>query len=253
MVFKKHPVLFSAFLGVLLGGSVWLNFRLFNQAKHYYIELNATRLDPVGLNHYPTNATPIDSQTLRVVLLGDSRAASWILPTDSGYQVINRGIPSQTTTQTIARFASHVRPLNPDVVVLQVGVNDLKTIALFPERRDEIVANCKANIQRIVQEAERAGAVVILTTIFPVGEIPLERKPFWSDAIAEALQTVNAEIKTLADKQTIVLDTFPILADPQGVMLPQYSVDELHLNESGYTALNQELLKIIRSLQPSSK
>jgi len=247
---SKLFILLGTLLFTMLSGSVLLNVLLFNQAKKYYFELNETRLDPVGLGSYPvdSHSVPAPNQS-RVVFWGDSRAASWIPPTMTGYEFINRGIASQTSVQTIARFASHVRPLKPDVVVIQVGVNDLKTIALFPERRAAIVENCKANIKRMVEEARSLGAVVILATIFPAGEIPLERKPFWSDEITAAIQDVNAYITTLADDQILILDAFPILADRQGVMLSQYSADELHLNEQGYAALNQELIKLLQSIK----
>jgi lysophospholipase L1-like esterase len=249
----KYYLLFSSVLCTLLGCSVFLNFRLYHQAKQYYFELNETRLDPVGIRYYPPQSNQIThAQSLRVVLLGDSRAAGWHLPNLDGYGLINRGIGSQTSVQTVARFSAHVQPLNPDVVVIQVGINDLKTVALFPQRRDEIVANCKANIQQIVQASKQSGARVILTTIFPVGDVPLERRPFWSDAIATAIQEVNAYILTLADEQTIVFDTFALLTNPQGVMRPEYSKDELHLNHRGYTVLNQTLIPLLDST-PSVK
>lgn len=247
---SKLLMLLSALLFTILSGSIFLNFLLFHQAKKYYFELNETRLEPIGLGYYPVAPHKIpDTDQFRVIFFGDSRAASWIAPAITGYEFINRGIASQTSVQVLARFSAHVRPLKPDVVVIQVGVNDLKTISLFPGRRAAIIANCKANIKRLVEESRRLGAVVILTTVFPTGEIPLERKPFWSNENTEAIQDVNAYIKTLADDQIIVFDTFSILVDRQGVMMSQYSADELHLNEQGYTALNQEFVKLLYSIK----
>jgi lysophospholipase L1-like esterase len=234
---------------ILLGCSLLVNFLLYDKAKQYYIELNQTRLDPVGVSYYTQNFQQVDNPTKsRIVFFGDSRAASWLSPQMAGYELINRGIPSQTSIQTIERFPAHVRPLKPNIVVIQVGVNDLKTIALFPERKQEIIANCQANIHRIVRETKSLGAVAIVTTIFPVGEVPLERKSFWSDEIAIAITQVNTYIATLADDKTIVFDTVPILADSQGMMLDKYSLDELHLNPQGYAALNQGLMSQISKL-----
>lgn len=233
----------------LLGSSVFINFLLYNRAKQYYFELNKTRLDPVGLSYYTQNIQQAANSTkFRIVFFGDSRAASWISPQIEGYEFINRGISSQTSIQTIERFSAHVRPLKPNIVVIQVGVNDLKTIALFPERKQEIIANCQANINRIVRETQSLGAVAIVTTIFPVGEVPLERKSFWSDDIAVAIKEVNTYIATLADEKTIVFDTFPLLADDRGMMLSQYRLDELHLNSQGYALLDRELVKQIGKL-----
>jgi lysophospholipase L1-like esterase len=233
----------------LLGSSIFINFLLYSRAKQYYFELNQTRLDPLGLDYYAQNLQQVANPTkARVVLFGDSRAASWLSPEIDGYEFINRGIPSQTSIQTIERFSAHVRPLKPNIVVIQVGVNDLKTIALFPERKQEIIANCQANIKRLVGETRSLGAIAIVTTIFPVGEVPLERKPFWSDDIAVAVKQVNTYIATLADDKTTVFDTFSLLANDRGMMLDKYRSDELHLNPQGYAVLDRELVKQIGKL-----
>jgi lysophospholipase L1-like esterase len=255
MTFGKRYILLTSFVLLLLGGSIALNFILYNQAKKYYLELNQTRLDPLGLSSYPADAqenTP--ARPFRVIFFGDSRAASWPDPTAvpsslSEVEFLNRGIASQTSIQTLQRFSSHVGSLKPKVIVIQVGVNDLKAIALFPERKTEIVTHCQANIRQIVEASRNLGAIVILTTIFPVGEVPLERQPFWSNDIAQAIKQVNAYITTFANDRTIVLDTFPILADRQGKLLQQYKADELHLNTHGYAVLNQKLLPLIHAIR----
>ncbi|MGK7904055.1 MAG: SGNH/GDSL hydrolase family protein [Hormoscilla sp.] len=251
MTLNPKHILLTALLLLALGGSIVLNFRLYNRAKQYYLELNETRLDPLGLSHYPINLQQLpNANKMRVIFLGDSRAASWIAPQLDGYRFINRGVCSQTSVQTIGRFAEHLGFLQDgDVVVIQVGINDLKTIALFPERRQSIVANCKNNIQAIVEASRKKGATVIVTTIFPVGEVPLERKPFWSDAIDRAITDVNAYIETLAEDGSHLFDVFSLLADSEGMMQQQYAKDELHLNERGYAILNQKLVQILLTIQ----
>jgi lysophospholipase L1-like esterase len=234
----------------ILGSSICLNFLLFSRAKQYYLELNQTRLDPLGLSAYTVNLQDVlKSDRIRVVFFGDSRAASWLSPNLNGYEFVNRGISSQTSVQAVQRFSAHVRSLKPDIVVIQVGINDLKAIALFPKQRNAIVANCQANIKQIVDESRNLGAVAIVTTIFPVGEVPLERQAFWSDAIGQAVKEINAYIATLATEKTIVFDTVPILADNQGLMLQKYRENELHLNKQGYGSLNQKLAQLLPSIE----
>ncbi len=250
MKLKKRCILLNTIVLITIGGSIFLNFFIYSQAKKYYFELNQTRLDPLGLSYYPVKSKEITgTNQFRVVFFGDSRAANWTSPNISGYEFINRGISSQTSVQTIQRFSYHVRSLKPNVVVIQVGINDLKTVALFPERRKLIVTNCQANIKRIVEESRNLGAVVIVTTIFPVGEVPLARKPFWSDEIGQTVKETNAYIATLADDKTIVFDTFSLLADSQGMMLQNYRADGLHLNNQGYVILNKELVQLINRIQ----
>jgi lysophospholipase L1-like esterase len=252
---KTWRMLLSGLVLLALGASIFLNLMLFRRAKQYYFELNHTRLDPLGIDFYPTTAKEDEFQQVRVVFFGDSRSAQWPSPIMEGeladYKFINRGISSQTSVQSFLRFAEHVGPLKPNVVVVQVGVNDLKTVALFPDRRDAIVANCQENIKGIVAAAKAMGAVVIVSTVFPVGQVPLERQIFWSDDIAIAVQQVNAYIATLADDQTLVLDAFSLLANQQGLVASEYSSDELHLNDRGYEVLNQKLSELLQSLKPS--
>ncbi|MEK0196152.1 hypothetical protein WME70_32745, partial [Microcoleus anatoxicus PTRS1] len=40
----------------------------------------------------------------------------------------------------------HVASLKPKIIVIQVGVNDLKAIPLFPEQKEAIIRNCETNI-----------------------------------------------------------------------------------------------------------
>jgi len=236
-------------LAVLLIASLALNYYLFDRGLQYYMQLNETRLDPLGLSFYPTNADQRDLINLNrttVVFFGDSRAANWPAPAAlDEIEFINRGIGAQTSTQVAQRFDYHLKPLQPQIVILQAGINDLKTIPLFPDQKERIVANCKANIQQIVSQSVASGATVILTTIFPVGKAPIERKPLWSDDVAASVDEVNAYIHALTEDDVVIFDAYSILADDDGTMKAEYSEDELHINDRGYEALNNELATIL--------
>ncbi|MEO0458016.1 MAG: GDSL-type esterase/lipase family protein [Cyanobacteria bacterium P01_A01_bin.114] len=249
MKFNKIGLMLGALGVIALGGSVALNFLLYGQVKKYYVELNQTRLDPLGLEYFRDTPEPTPADTTRVVFWGDSRAASWPAPDASEYEFINRGIGSQTTTQTLQRFGAHIDPLQPDVVVIQVGVNDLKTIALFPGRRDQIMADTRANLEQMVKASEDIGATVIVSTLLPVGEVPLARRPVWSDEVAVAVDEINDYITTLADENVIVFDGFAVLANEDGLMQKAHRKDELHFNEQGYQLLNQAFLELLGTLE----
>ncbi|MBP7692362.1 MAG: hypothetical protein KA764_10615 [Anaerolineales bacterium] len=205
--------------------------------------MNITRLDPLGLNTYPAlegaSAAPV------IVFFGDSRAADWPAPALAHGTVINRGIGAQTTAQVLGRFQAHVAPLKPQVVVIQAGINDLKTIPLFPEQKAAIIQACQDNLRQIVALALNTGARVVVTTIFPLGALPLERRLFWSDDVAAAIAEVNAYLATLAGERVTVLDTGAVLVNSEGSVDPQYSRDFLHLNPAGYAALNQAIAGLI--------
>ena len=230
--------------------SAGLNVVLFRASRDYYRQLSAVHLDPLGLSHYPLDADPLPGRR-SVVLFGDSRAAEWPVPEGlEGWTFVDRGIHNQTSAEVLHRFDAHVASLKPNVVVVQVGINDLKAIPLFPDQRAEIVANCQAHIAQIVARSRKLGATVIVTTLFPLGNVPLERRLFWSGEIEEAQEEVNAYLRTLAGEGVIVLDTAPILADGQGVLRREYSLDLLHLTEAGYRALNAALMPVLETLNP---
>lgn len=227
--------------------SLGLNGYLFLKARQYYLELNGTRLDPLGLSIYPVGleAQPEDEE-MTVVFFGDSRAAQWPNPTRlDNYRFINRGIGSQTSVQATARFQQHVAPLKPDLIIVQMCINDLKTIPLFPQNEQAIIQNCLANIEQVLAEAEQLGASVILTTVFPVGDVPLERQIFWSPKIARAVTAVNEQIQSKASDNVFIFDAFAVLADDRGLINQEFAFDELHLNETGYAYLNEELAQFL--------
>lgn len=237
-----------AALSVALVGSMMLSYALFRQGSEYYRQLNGVRLDPLGLSHYGGENGLLDSTTagrISVAFFGDSRAADWPAPDLEQFEFMNRGIDSETSAQALLRFDAHVAPIRPDIIVIQVGINDLKAIPVLAEEREAIVANCEANIQMIVERSMGLGAKVILTTVFPTGRIPPLRRPFWSDDVGVALQEVNTFIRSLAGDDVIVFDAYPLLVGSNGRIRPEYSADLLHLSAGGYRRLNDALVPLL--------
>lgn len=233
---------------LLLLFSSGLNVFMYNLAFDYYRELNAVRLNPLGLDSYPAQGEALAGRTM--VFFGDSRAQDWPAPAlAERFQVVNRGIGAQTSSQVALRFDAHVRPLQPDILIVQACVNDLKTVPLFPEQADEIIAACLHNLDTIVTEAREMGSQVILTTVFPVGEPPVQRWLVWSDAIRQAVETVNVSIRLMGGDDIIIFDTYALLVDEGGLLRRDLRRDELHLNAAGYALLNEELTALLLTLE----
>ncbi|MEM7125901.1 MAG: GDSL-type esterase/lipase family protein [Chloroflexota bacterium] len=223
--------------------SIGANVVLVDHTLKRYREVNEVRLTPLGLHRYgSSHSAKTDPSQRRVLFFGDSRAEAWPFPIAAEFEFVNRGIGSQTTAQIRGRFAEHVVPVEPDIMVLQLGVNDLKTISLFPEKRNEIVANCKANIQWIVEESKALGAEVILTTVFSRGPIPFRRQWVWTNDVDEAILELNEYIFTLASDSVTILDAKSLLSGDNFLTDSQYRLDMLHINEDGYELLNEALL-----------
>ena len=99
----------------------------------------------------------------------------------------------------------------------------------------------------MVQRATAQGATVILTTVFPTAQPSLLRRPFWSDAVGEAIVEVNLYLKTLAGDRVVLFDSAALLTDTDGALQQPYSYDLLHLNQAGYAALNVALRSLLYS------
>lgn len=246
--------------GLLLGllASLSMNLWLLQRARHYARLMHLTSLDPIGTRGYQAGAGPAEAlatpaaapQTRRVVFFGDSRARQWPAP-GGAFHFVNRGVSGQTSLQALTRFEAHVPALAPDVVVIQVGANDLAAIALLPGSREQIVADCKANIAQIVERSRALGAMVILTTIIPIGDVTPGQRLFWSPEVRAALAEVNAFLAGLAAEGVVVLDTAPPLTRANGHVAAAYQADSLHLNPEGYAVLNRELMALLgENLRP---
>lgn len=223
------------------------------EARANYAEVNRLRGDPLELEIYSTDITPEEVNGLahpRVMFYGDSRAADWKYPelANAG-SVINRGIGGQTTDQCMLRMDFHLMPYKPDIVVLQVGVNDLKIIPLDKQKGDEVVGRVEENLRTMVDKLKASGARVIVTTIFPAGDPPFFRAPVWSPQIHRAIKQVNEYILKMGDgDKVIVWDVYPLLSTPNDRLRPEMARDFLHLNKTGYDYLSGILDEKIKAL-----
>ncbi len=242
----KILIVLILLVGLLLISLV-LNYIFYKKA---FIPLHAEKLDPMGLAVYPrvTQSALKKSNKPKVMFYGDSRALSWTNPAFDHYDFINRAIGGQTSIQIAARFQAHVVAHQPDFMIMQLCVNDLKMIPLFPEQKNDIIENCKKNLQQIIQQAHEIKAKVILSTVFPLGDISIERKLFGmrEQPIIEAIDEVNVFIKSLASETTLIFDAYALLKTADGRKIDKrYSRDWLHLNERGYKVLNKEIIKLL--------
>ena len=239
-------ILVGAFLiGLLLFAG--LSYSLVKRNRHLTRELTRTRLAPLGLNYFDDQPLPETNNDMTTVLFfGDSRAAAWPNPKmDDSFIFINRGIDGQSSAQVAQRFDAHVAPVQPDVVVVQVCVNDLWRIPVFPDEKEAIIHACQENLKQIVEKSNALGATVVLTTIFPVQDPPLTQRMYWSSDVYDGINDVNVFIQSLEAEDVLVLDAYALLVNDNGRLQSQYAADFLHLNEAGYKRLNQALIAII--------
>lgn len=234
-----------------LGVSLMANRLLLQRSRAYERLYNQTRQDPLGLDEFPAGEPPAAERPL-ILLYGDSRARQWPDPPISQGQVMNRGIDGHTSRQALLRFPIHAAPLQPDILVLQVGVNDVMGLALFSDQRDQIVGQAQENIAQLVANTRALGGSVILTTIFAPGREPVTARPLQANPAGtlSALAEINSFLASLTADDVLLLDAARLLADEQGYTKAKYLQDTWHLNPAGYDLLNRELSQLLATWEP---
>lgn len=233
-----------------LGASLLANVFLYRYALQKTRDLASVTLDPHGRSvHRQANQTVASQKDrVRVVLLGDSRIQQWTTwAVKPDREILNRGVGGQTTHQVLGRIETDVLALHPDVVLLQLGINDLKAIGLYPAHRDAIAKACAENIIRIARQCQDAGAEVVLLTIFPRGPLEWARRAIWSPEIDTALSQVNQQLMTLKEPRVRVVDCSQLLAE-NGEPNAIFYDDALHLSDQGYAMLTSSLTPLLDTL-----
>ncbi len=75
----------------------------------------------------------------------------------SGWQVVNAGVPGDTSAQALQRLPALLQEHKPALVLVSIGGNDL--LRRLPE------ADTRANLQRICEQALAAGAQVMVLAV----------------------------------------------------------------------------------------
>ena len=239
------------FLIMALFVSGMLNILCVRRVLNYYQSLQLSRLDPIGSSIFAAENMQLrdpEVGKVRIILFGDSRIAYWEpLPSLQNCQLINRGIGGQTSAQTLLRLKGDVIQLRPAIVVLQVGINDLKTIGIFPKSKNNIISSCRENINTIVDQMTEHDIQAVVLTVFPLGPVGLLRRPIWSDDICHGIKEVNKMIRGLEGRGVTVIDCDSILISGESIKAG-YAKDTFHLTSAGYEALNNSLSPVLNEL-----
>jgi lysophospholipase L1-like esterase len=177
----------------------------------------------------------------RVVFMGDSITDIWAMPHMApffpGKPYIGRGIGGQTTPQMLIRFRSDVVALQPKVVVILAGTNDIAGNT-GPMSLEEI----EANIASMSELAHSHGIKVVLSSVLPVydGGHSGEGKPvvMTDRRSPEKILALNEWIKKYcAENKLVYLDYFSAMVDDKGFLKRDLSEDGLHPNKRGYDVM----------------
>ncbi len=202
-----------------------------------YAEANATLAPPAKFE-------------LRVVFMGDSITDAWISPEFGGFfagkPYVDHGISGQTTPQMLIRFRPDVIALQPKVVVILAGTNDIAGNT-GPMTLEQI----EANLVSMAELAKANKIRVVLASVLPVSNYGHDRQGNPLDMRInrppERILTLNAWIKKYAaTNRHTYLDYFSAMVDPQGMLQQDLSEDGLHPNAKGYAVMSPLAEQAIR-------
>jgi len=177
----------------------------------------------------------------RVVFIGDSITDFWgrrygkFFP-EKPY--INRGISAQITPQMLLRFRQDVIALQPVVVVILAGTNDIGG-SLGP-----VPPEATRNNLMSMADLARANRIrVVLCSLLPVNDY-LEFHT--GKRRLDKLRELNAWMKDYSAKNKIVfLDYWPAMLDEKGVLRKEFTWDGLHPSDAGYEVMGHLAQKAI--------
>lgn len=169
----------------------------------------------------------------RIVLVGDSITEGWSEFNSEFFQennMINRGISGQTTPQMLIRFKQDAVHLNPKIIIINGGTNDIWGNT-GPSTPDMIIDN----LFSMAEIAGKNDINVALSTILPVYKYP-ER-----DDIIDPPKTISLINSVLLDYCTknslTFLDYYSPMADEKKGLRSDYGTDGVHPNKEGYNVM----------------
>ena len=167
----------------------------------------------------------------RIVFFGDSITDIWKLPDYfPGKPYVNRGIGGQTTPQMLVRFRQDVIDLEPKVVVILAGTNDIAGNT-GPMRNEDI----EANYASLAELARAHGIRVVYSSVLPVHNYTERSKDFFAQRPMARILALNTWLKAYCAQNKIVyLDYFSALVDDKGLLKKDLADDGLHPNDAGY-------------------
>ena len=211
-IFKSLIMAVSLFSGLQLNAQDWPNLGRFSKE-------NAALTAPAkGEN--------------RVVFMGNSITQGWIENRPEFFTsnpFVNRGISGQTTPQMLVRFRQDVIALQPKVVVILAGTNDIA--GNTGPSTLEMIEN---NMASMAELANANNIRVVLSSVLPVLDYP------WRKGLepAEKIVTLNAWMKAYCEKKGFIyLDYFTPMANEQHGMKAELTRDGVHANLAGYKVM----------------
>ena len=205
--------------------------------------------DWANLKKYQTENSALSAPKAnekRVVFMGNSITQQWKSKDSVFFQTnpyICRGISGQTTPQMLIRFRQDVVELQPKIVVILAGTNDIA--GNTGPSTLEMIMN---NLASMTEIAKANKIKVILCSVLPAYDYP------WRKGLEPNIKIskLNAMIKEYCAKtNTFYLDYFSAMADDKNGMKAELTTDGVHCTLEGYkvmeTLVQEAIGKVLKT------
>lgn len=153
-----------------------------------------------------------------------------------GVKIYNRGISGDTSDRLMERFEENVMNINPKVVVILIGINDL-TAGADPEY---IAGNIRKTVE-IIKNSD-PNTAIILEAVFPVNT-KMNRNKMLNKARLQ-IGSLNNLIKNISDEYGAdFIDLTDNLSDSDGMFSRELTYDGLHPTAKGFSIAAKAIIE----------
>jgi lysophospholipase L1-like esterase len=144
---------------------------------------------------------------------------------------LNRGIGGQTSPQMLIRFKQDAIHLNPELIIINAGTNDIaaNTGPASPEMIiDNICSMAEIGLKNDIR--------IALSTILPVYKYPWNEKV---TNVPDRILEINTALQKYSEKHSLIfIDYFSSMVDEQRGLKLTYGVDGVHPTKQGYEEMS---------------
>ena len=211
----------------------------------------------LALGTKPRPVAPLQRKANELVILcaGDSITAGgypgrlYLKLKEAGIdaQVVNCGVPGYTSREFLhyMMLEAPLRKTNPDVVLLQLGTNDVRS-DFNHATTEQFIANMRQIIARIkAQEGAGRRPALLIALIPPVVK---DFPSFSRESVRRVTEEINPAIRKLAaEHRLILIDHYSLFAEHPTWM------DGIHPTPEGYQAMADNWFRILKKEQLLSR
>lgn len=177
----------------------------------------------------------------RIVFIGDSITEGWSDFSPEFFQqnnFVNRGISGQTTPQMLIRLKPDAVHLDPKMIVINGGTNDIAGNT-GPSTHEMIIDN----LCSMAEIAIKNNIDVALTTILPVYKYP------GNDEVADPpkiISFINSALEEYCKKNSLIcVDYYSSMVDGKKGLKSEYGNDGVHPIKEGYEVMEKAIKNVI--------